>query len=146
MIPSSSSASKRPRSGWNSFGSMIPDSRCRVGTALQLREKFRGENTNHKKNYLVVYPTDRKWVTTLVIYIYITILSHSDTVTWWFIPRIVSGLVHPSYKWTTCPHLSHWNHQGCNPLTICGMSHTKLCIAGEWCVFSYLASWWFTDC
>ena len=27
--------------------------------------------------------------------------------TWWFIPRIVSGLVHPSYKWTTCPHLSH---------------------------------------
>ena len=31
--------------------------------------------------------------------------------TWWFIPRIVSGLVHPSYKWTL-PHLSHWNHQG----------------------------------
>ena len=32
--------------------------------------------------------------------------------TCWFIPRIVNGLVHPSYKWTTCPHLSHWNHQG----------------------------------
>ena len=29
----------------------------------------------------------------------------------------VGGLVHPSYKWTTCPHLSHWNHQGYNPLT-----------------------------
>ena len=36
---------------------------------------------------------------------------------WWFIPRIVSELVHPSHKWTTCPHLSHWNHQGCNPLS-----------------------------
>ena len=24
--------------------------------------------------------------------------------TWWFIPRIVSGLVHPKHKWTTCPH------------------------------------------
>ena len=23
--------------------------------------------------------------------------------TWWFIPRIVSGLVHPSYKWTLPP-------------------------------------------
>ena len=43
--------------------------------------------------------------------------------TWCFIPRIVSGLVHPSYKWTHCPHLSHWNHQGCNPLTIRGMRH-----------------------
>ena len=26
--------------------------------------------------------------------------------------HLVSGLVHPSYKWTSCPHISHWNHQG----------------------------------
>ena len=32
--------------------------------------------------------------------------------TWWFIPRIVSGLVHPSEKSGHCPHWSHWNHQG----------------------------------
>ena len=26
-----------------------------------------------------------------------------DWTTWWFIPRIVSGLVHPSYNWTLPP-------------------------------------------
>ena len=31
------------------------------------------------------------------------------------IPRIVSGWVHPSYVCGHCPHLSHWNHQGCGP-------------------------------
>ena len=42
--------------------------------------------------------------------------------TWWFIPRIVSGLVHPNYKWTLPPlipfitrvtthFLSGMNHQ-----------------------------------
>ena len=35
--------------------------------------------------------------------------------TWWFIPRIVSGLVHPSSKWTN-PTYPIYN-QGCNPLT-----------------------------
>ena len=40
------------------------------------------------------------------------LVKNNDKITWWFIPRIVSGLIHPSYKWTTCPHLSHENHQG----------------------------------
>ena len=37
--------------------------------------------------------------------------------TWWWTTHVhrVGGLVHPSYKRTTCPHSSHWNHQGCNP-------------------------------
>ena len=41
--------------------------------------------------------------------------------TWWFIPRIVSGLVHPSYKWKNSTYpIYNW---GYNPLTIRGMSH-----------------------
>ena len=40
--------------------------------------------SGHWQQYLVVHPTNRKWVITPVI----------------------SG---------HCPHLSHWNHQGCNP-------------------------------
>ena len=43
------------------------------------------------------------------------LVKNNDKITWWFIPRIVSGLIHPSYKWTTCPHLSHENNQGYNP-------------------------------
>ena len=43
--------------------------------------------------------------------------------TGWFIPRIVSGLVHPSYKWTN-PTYPIYN-QGDNPLTIRGMSHQR---------------------
>ena len=41
--------------------------------------------------------------------------------TWWLIPRIVSGLVHPNYKWIppTYP-IYNW---GYNPLTSRGMSH-----------------------
>ena len=48
-------------------------------------------------------------------------LKCSPISTWWLIPRIVSGLVHPSYKWTnpTCPiynqgGLTHfdWNLAG----------------------------------
>ena len=38
-------------------------------------------------------------------------------------PSIISGLVHPGCKWTTCPHLSHENNQGYKPLTIRGMNH-----------------------
>ena len=38
--------------------------------------------------------------------------NNKKLITWWFIPWIVSGLVDPSYKWTNCPPLSHWNHQG----------------------------------
>ena len=39
--------------------------------------------------------------------------------TWWFIPRIVSGLVHPSYKWTLPPLIPFITrvYQGYNPLT-----------------------------
>ena len=40
-------------------------------------------------------------------------LETDDHTTTWFIPRIVSGLVHPSYVCGHCPHLSHENHQGC---------------------------------
>lgn len=40
--------------------------------------------------------------------------------TWWFIPRIVSGLVHPSdFSGFTLPHVNHWDYK---PLTIRGMS------------------------
>ena len=39
-----------------------------------------------------------------------------DETTWWFIPRIVSGLVHPSYKWTIAPTYPIYN-QCYNPLT-----------------------------
>ena len=38
-----------------------------------------------------------------------------EVATWWLIPRIVSGLVHPSYKWTN-PTYPIYN-QGYNPLT-----------------------------
>ena len=41
--------------------------------------------------------------------------------TWWFIPlsKWVITLVISGH----CPHLSHWNHQVYNPLTIRGMNH-----------------------
>ena len=41
--------------------------------------------------------------------------------TWWLIPRIVSGLVHPSCKWINPTYpVYNW---GYNPLAIRGMSH-----------------------
>ena len=42
--------------------------------------------------------------------------------TWWLIPRIVSGLVHPVISGLTLQQ-SHVNHWGYNPLTSRGMSH-----------------------
>ena len=33
--------------------------------------------------------------------------ANRATPTWWFIPRIVRGLVHPSFFGGHCPHLSH---------------------------------------
>ena len=38
----------------------------------------------------------------------------NPSITWWLIPRIVSGLVHPSYKWTLPPLI---------PLTKPGLFH-----------------------
>ena len=38
-------------------------------------------------------------------------------ITWWLIPLLVSGLVHPSYKWINPSYISHVNHWGYNPLT-----------------------------
>ena len=43
----------------------------------------------------------------------------------WHIPRIVSGLVHPNYKWINPTYpVYNW---GYNPLTIRGMSHQVDC-------------------
>ena len=43
--------------------------------------------------------------------------------TWWFIPRIVSGLVHPSYKWTLPPLIPLKSPGLVHPLTIRGKNH-----------------------
>ena len=45
------------------------------------------------------------------------ILINFPIPTWWLIPRIVSGLVHPSYFSGLTRSLSHVNHWGYNPLT-----------------------------
>ena len=37
--------------------------------------------------------------------------------TWWLIPRIVSGLVHPSYKWINPTYPIYIYNWGYNPLT-----------------------------
>ena len=62
-------------------------------------------------------------------------------------PRIVSGLVHPSFLSGHCPHKNPIYNQGCNPLRICGMSHQVPSING--CFHWYLVGkWWWKpmDC
>ena len=59
--------------------------------------------------------------------------------TWWFIPRIVSGLVHPSYKWTLPPRIPLKSPGLFHPLTIRGMSHQVHNI-NNWGVFSPINS------
>ena len=39
------------------------------------------------------------------LHVSIVSIGFGGLTTWWFIPRIVSGLVHPSYEWTLPPPL-----------------------------------------
>ena len=50
--------------------------------------------------------------------------------TWWFIPRIVSGLVHPSYKWTLPPLIPFITRVITHLLS--GMNHQALAIMILW--------------